>query len=280
MNQQDRSFLITFTTVMSVLVLVAVVIFMVSRLVSFVSVDVEEVESREATEAEERIRPIGQVQVAEAPSGQAGETDTHGTQQASRVPPVAQSGTSTQQSAPTTMAAAQQTGGQQGMAQQPAQPMAVSGQQMAATAQPAVAPGGAAGFDLAQGEQVYTGACVACHSAGVLGAPVMGDEAAWQTRYQQGLDTLVSHAVNGYNAMPAKGGNPSLTEDEIRNAVVYMLEQSNISVPAPQATQVAAAAPPATRAKGKNQGPSSGGSRAAPKILSLVKNSRVIVEET
>ena len=79
------------------------------------------------------------------------------------------------------------------------------------------------------GDAVYNGACVACHAAGVAGAPKLDDKAAWESRIGQGVDGLVSSVLNGKGAMPAKGGNPSLSEQEIRNAVDYMLKQAGVS---------------------------------------------------
>jgi cytochrome c5 len=79
------------------------------------------------------------------------------------------------------------------------------------------------------GQQVYNQACFACHAAGIGGAPVFGDAAVWSDRIAQGLDTLVNHALNGYQGnagfMPAKGGNMALSDDEVRGAVEYMVEQ-------------------------------------------------------
>ena len=72
------------------------------------------------------------------------------------------------------------------------------------------------------GEAVFTAVCTSCHSAGVLGAPKIDDKAAWTPRVQQGLDGLVKNAVNGIRSMPARGGDPTLTDEEITNAVVYM----------------------------------------------------------
>lgn len=78
---------------------------------------------------------------------------------------------------------------------------------------------------------IANGVCAACHNSGALGAPVVGDTSAWRTRYDaRGLDTLVSHAINGYNQMPARGGDSSLSDAEVRKATVYMLEESDISV--------------------------------------------------
>ena len=48
------------------------------------------------------------------------------------------------------------------------------------------------------GPQVYNSACLACHGAGVGGAPILGDPEAWAPRIAQGIDTLTSHAINGY----------------------------------------------------------------------------------
>jgi cytochrome c5 len=80
------------------------------------------------------------------------------------------------------------------------------------------------------GKQVYDAGCVACHGAGIAGAPRVGDIASWADRIVQGMETMVNHAVNGFQGskgmMPAKGGNPSLSDDEIRAAVKYMVVKS------------------------------------------------------
>jgi len=95
------------------------------------------------------------------------------------------------------------------------------------------------------GEEIFKSTCAACHGAGVAGAPKVGDPAAWKARIAQGYDTLISHALNGLNAMPAKGGNPDLDDVEIARAVVYMANQSGASFKEPE---VKAAAAPATDA--------------------------------
>jgi cytochrome c5 len=77
--------------------------------------------------------------------------------------------------------------------------------------------------DLERGEVVYTSACKVCHSQGINGAPVFGNNKNWAPRKVQGLDVLVEHASNGYGLMPAKGGRTELTEDDIRAAIKYML---------------------------------------------------------
>jgi len=79
---------------------------------------------------------------------------------------------------------------------------------------------------LKSGEQVYTLACGACHAAGVAGAPKTGDAAAWTPRLKQGYETLLTHAVDGFKGMPAKGGNADLEAIEVARAVVHMANAS------------------------------------------------------
>ncbi len=80
------------------------------------------------------------------------------------------------------------------------------------------------------GEEVYNMACTACHTAGIAGAPKVGEADAWSARIAQGMDVLHDHAINGYQGsagvMPAKGGITSLSDDEVINAVSYMVERS------------------------------------------------------
>ena len=81
------------------------------------------------------------------------------------------------------------------------------------------------------GPQVYNNACNACHGAGVGGAPVTGDTAAWTARIAQGIDVLYDHAINGFDGdavtpMLAKGGRMDLSDDEVRSAVDYMVSES------------------------------------------------------
>lgn len=80
------------------------------------------------------------------------------------------------------------------------------------------------------GPQVYNSACLACHGAGVAGAPILGDAPAWETRIAQGTGVLNDHAVNGYTGsagvMPAKGGRVDLSDQEVIDAVTYMVGES------------------------------------------------------
>jgi len=80
------------------------------------------------------------------------------------------------------------------------------------------------------GQQVYQASCVACHDAGIAGAPKVGDKGQWAKRIAKGLDALYASAVNGVQGsagvMPAKGGNPALSNAEVRAAVDYMVARS------------------------------------------------------
>ena len=82
------------------------------------------------------------------------------------------------------------------------------------------------------GQEVFNKVCAACHTAGVMGAPKVGAKDQWEPRFAQGLDTLVNHAVTGIRAMPAKGGNPSLTEANIKDTIIYMLGETGIKTDA------------------------------------------------
>lgn len=73
-----------------------------------------------------------------------------------------------------------------------------------------------------QGEQVYNEVCGNCHGSGALGSPKHKDAAAWGKRIAQGYDTLLTHAIKGFNKMPAKGGEPDLSDLEVARGVVYM----------------------------------------------------------
>lgn len=110
---------------------------------------------------------------------------------------------------------------------------AAAAAEAAAPAEDKAAPAAAAGAvvgavkpDLAMGKKVYQTTCALCHAAGIAGAPKPGDMAAWEPRVAQGYATLYNHAITGIRGMPAKGGNPSLSEADIANAVGYMFSES------------------------------------------------------
>lgn len=79
---------------------------------------------------------------------------------------------------------------------------------------------------LAEGKKIVEANCFVCHAQGINGAPIIGNMKMWGKRLPQGIDTLVDHAINGYaGMMPPKGGNPDLTDEQIRLAVSYMVNQ-------------------------------------------------------
>ncbi len=81
------------------------------------------------------------------------------------------------------------------------------------------------------GKATYDSICVACHGSGIPGIPQLGDAADWAPRIEQGNDALYEHAIVGYTGasgmpMPAKGGNPDLSDDAVKAAVDYMVANS------------------------------------------------------
>ena len=74
-------------------------------------------------------------------------------------------------------------------------------------------------------DQLYQGACLACHTTGAAGAPKIGDVAIWKERGAKGLDALVSAAINGIGAMPPRGGS-QYDDDQMRAVVEYILAES------------------------------------------------------
>lgn len=97
-----------------------------------------------------------------------------------------------------------------------------------AAAPTAAAPTGAAApMAAADGKKVFDSGCVACHGAGIAGAPKFGDKAAWAPRITEGVNTLYTHAIGGFTGkggvMPPKGGNTTLSDADVKAAVDYMV---------------------------------------------------------
>jgi cytochrome c5 len=113
--------------------------------------------------------------------------------------------------------------------------LAACGQQEeAATSAPATTPAPTVAATDAPinevGRGVYNRTCSMCHASGDAGAPIPGNKDDWGPRIAQGMDILYAHSIEGYTGqkgmMPAKGGNPSLSDDEVKAAVDYMVERS------------------------------------------------------
>lgn len=104
-----------------------------------------------------------------------------------------------------------------------AKPAAATPAQPAPAAKPAA---DAAEPALVRGQQIYRQACAFCHDKGVAGAPKIGDAGAWAPRLAQGMDALYASALRGKGAMPARGGNPSLADADVRAAADHLVAQS------------------------------------------------------
>ncbi|KOY02732.1 c-type cytochrome [Pseudomonas nunensis] len=74
--------------------------------------------------------------------------------------------------------------------------------------------------------QVYANSCQLCHANPAAGAPLTGDKKAWEPRVQQGADTLLDHAINGYNGMPPMGLCMQCSEEEFLALISFMSGQS------------------------------------------------------
>jgi len=88
---------------------------------------------------------------------------------------------------------------------------------------PDVAPVAEVAAGPRDGATVYNTKCMACHATGAAGAPVKGDAGQWASRIAQGNETLYTHAIQGFNAMPAKGTCMDCSDDEIKAAVDFMI---------------------------------------------------------
>jgi len=82
------------------------------------------------------------------------------------------------------------------------------------------------------GKQVYDFKCYECHTKNTQGAPMPGDNYEWNRRYQKGIDVLIKHTIEGFNrgVMPKRGGCRDCSEQELKNAIIYMLNKSGITV--------------------------------------------------
>ena len=85
------------------------------------------------------------------------------------------------------------------------------------------------------GPAIFKQQCAKCHASGTGGAPKIGDKGAWAKHIGGGLDHLKQLAIKGNGAMPARGGNPDLSDIEVTRAIVYMANQSGASFKEPAA---------------------------------------------
>lgn len=88
------------------------------------------------------------------------------------------------------------------------------------------------------GQEVYSQTCIVCHHGGLLGAPKMTDSKRWAHLVKEGLDDLVPAALGGLRQMPARGGNPNLSDIEVARAVVWMINQHGAQAAEPDEAAV------------------------------------------
>jgi cytochrome c5 len=93
------------------------------------------------------------------------------------------------------------------------------------------------------GEEVVKKVCSGCHETGKLGAPRIGDRAAWTKRVSRGLDAVTSSAIKGHAGMPARGGMADLTDPEMRSAILYMFNAGGGAAAAAGSTAAPGPAP-------------------------------------
>lgn len=263
MSHQDRAFMTSFTVVLAILVVVAIVFYAIAHLVT----GGEEASSTHARMEEkilENIAPVGRVNVAGSPStgGAAAPAAATGPRSGKDIyaaactachstgvagaPKVSDQAAWTERAGKgMEMLVSNAVNGLNAMPPrgtcadcsdeeirnavaymlEEAGVSAGGGQRSSAPAPaPAATPAAAASPD--KGKQVYNTSCLACHSTGAAGAPKVGDKAAWSPRIGKGMDTLLTNAVNGINAMPPKGTCFACSEDDLRAAIEYMVAQS------------------------------------------------------
>ena len=124
-----------------------------------------------------------------------------------------------------------------------ADPNALTSESVAARIQPVArvefgAPTAAAGAR--SGEAIVKAVCGNCHQAGVANAPKIGDAKAWAPHLKEGLKGMLANALKGKGAMPPRGGDASLSDDEVARAIVYMANQSGGKLKEPAAPKEAA----------------------------------------
>ena len=264
MQTEDKEVMSKLLLVLGVLVIITVVVFLGARLLSTINAnatqgaDTDEFQKQRAAMVDERIRPVGNVVTGSASAPKAARSgeevvkaacnSCHVTgvlgapktgEAADWAPRMAQGFDGIVTSAINGKGSMPARGGDPSltddeMRRAVAHMLKASGQAVpdvetaAAAAAGAAAESGAASAAGAgdTGEKTYKAACGLCHDAGVAGAPKTGDVAAWTTRLSAGIEAMHASALKGKGAMPAKGGNPTLSDDDVKRAVEFMIKQS------------------------------------------------------
>ncbi len=76
------------------------------------------------------------------------------------------------------------------------------------------------------GQRIYETSCASCHDSGMMGAPKIGDKAAWAGHFEHGMEHMVGNVISGIGKMPPRGGNPNLSDADVKMAVEYLIGKS------------------------------------------------------
>ena len=208
----DAAFLRMFLIVLGALVAFTVIIIIAANRITGAANEARGEDPRERARVAERIAPVGQVNVAGQPAAAK-----------AAAPAAAPRAAEPAQPAPAPAA---------GMMEQATEAVQDAGKAVAEVAESAaaavadaVAQAPAGEPDLEKGKAIYSTACFACHMTGAAGAPKLDDKAAWAPRLAQGMEALVASSINGKGAMPPKGGRADLSDEDVRAAVAYMVDQ-------------------------------------------------------
>jgi len=74
------------------------------------------------------------------------------------------------------------------------------------------------------GEQIYKTSCAGCHDSGLDGAPRFSVAEDWRGHKKSGEAHMLKHVIKGVNKMPPKGGCSDCSEDELKAAIQYILQ--------------------------------------------------------
>lgn len=130
------------------------------------------------------------------------------------------------------------------------------------------------------GEQIFNKICIQCHAAdgNIPNAPRITNNGEWAPRIAKGFETLFNNALNGFNAMPAKGGQADLTDDELKRAIAYMTNQSGGNFEAPAVGAVSGAAASAASSPAASASDTAGA--AAPAAATASADGKKIFDTT
>ena len=117
------------------------------------------------------------------------------------------------------------------------------------------------------GEVVYKETCQTCHATGIANAPKLDDKAAWEPRVANGLDGLLKTAINGKGAMPPRGGNPAISDEEMKSTILYMTSQAGFDLASSSMSETSTQTDSSTPIAKKPEAPVAIKEPEAPKVV-------------